>query len=101
MPLLANFAYAAGANVFNGLKYVPNLEEMRELSTNNNDVDIYNRYSYISLLPVKGSQISFNLSVSADHYIISVDPENDCWKRLGITYCLLPTDGGVYSMKYK
>jgi hypothetical protein len=100
-PLIANLAYAAGANVFNGLKYIPNLEAMKELSAKNNDISIYNRYGYITLLPIIGQQISFNLSASSDYYTISVDPENDCWKRLGITYCLLPTEDGLNLMKYK
>jgi hypothetical protein len=100
-PLLANFTYAAGANVFNGLKYIPNLDEMKELSTKKNDIEIYNRFSYITVLPVKGSEISFNLSPSADLYMISVDPGNDCWKRLRITDGLLPYDEGIYFLKYK
>jgi hypothetical protein len=100
-PYIALLAQAAGANVFNGLKYVPNLKDMRELSTKNNDIEIYNRYSEISLLPVNGSEISFTLSSLVFHYIISVNPENDCWKRLGITYGILCTDKEIYFLKYK
>ena len=99
-PLLANFTYAVGARVFNGLKYIPNLDEMKELSSKNNDIEIYNRHGYISLSPVRGSEISFSLSDTPDLYMISVDPENDCWKRLGITYCLLPSPEGIYLNKY-
>jgi hypothetical protein len=100
VPLLANFTYAGGARVFNGLKYIPNLDEMKELSSKNNDIEIYNRYGYISLSPVRGSEISFSLLNSADLYMISVDPENDCWKRLGITYCLLHSHAEIYFHKY-
>lgn len=98
---VAVLAQAAGANVFNGLKYVPNLKDMRELSAKNNDIEIYNRYGHISLLPVKGSEISFALSSCLFHYMISVNPENDCWKRLGITYDIFCTDKEIYFLKYK
>jgi len=101
VPLLANFAYAAGANVFNGLKYIPNLEEMKELSTKKHDIEIYNRYSYITLLPVKGSEIGFSLSSSIDHYMIAVDPGNDCWKKLSIHYYLVCSEDGIHLFKYK
>ncbi len=99
MPLLANFTYAGGAKVFNGLKYIPNLDEMKELSSKDNDIEIYNRYGYISLSPVTGSEVSFGL-LEGDLYMISVDPGNDCWKRLGITYCLLPSVGTIYFHRY-
>jgi hypothetical protein len=99
IPITANLAYAAGANVFNGLKYVPNLEEMKQLSTKNNDIEIYNRYGFIKLSEVKSSEISFAL-VSPDYYIISVDPKNDCWRRIGINRVLLRTDEMIYFLKY-
>jgi len=101
MPLLANFTYAGGAKVFNGLKYIPNLDEMKELSPKDNDIEIYNRYGYISLSPIKGSKISFALLNWGDLYMISVDPDNDCWKRLGIRYCLLPSHGKIYFLEYR
>ena len=94
-PLLANLTYAAGAKVFNGLKYIPHLDEMRELSLDHDDMTIYNRYGYISLSPSKGPQISFKLLNGRDLYEISVDPENDCWRRLHIAYLLLPTEEGI------
>jgi hypothetical protein len=98
--LLANFTYAAGAKVFNGLKYIPNLEEMKELSSKSHDVEIYNRYGYIALAADNGSEISFSLSSSPDLYTISVDPQNDCWKRLNITYGMFPTDEGIDFYRY-
>jgi len=97
---LANFTYAAGARVFNGLKYIPHLDEMKVLSSKNTDVKIYNRYGYIVLSPVKGSEISFSLLNTADLYMISVNPENDCWKQLGITYCMLPSREGIHLYRY-
>jgi len=97
---LANFTYATGARVFNGLKYIPHLDEMKVLSSKNTDVKIYNRYGYIVLSPVKGSEISFSLLKTADLYMISVNPENDCWKQLGITYCMLPSREGIRLYKY-
>jgi len=95
VPLLANLTYAAGAKVFNGLKYIPHLDEMRELSLDHDDMTIYNRYGYISLSPGNGPQISFKLLNGRDLYEISVDPENDCWRRLHIAFLLLPTKEGI------
>ncbi len=98
-PLIANFLYATGANIYNGVKYVPHLGEMKHLSTKNSDIRIYNRFGAISLSPVETSEIKFSLS-SRDWYIISVSSGNDCWKKLGITRGLLKTMNGLYFLKY-
>ncbi len=98
---VANFAYAAGANVFNGLKYVPHLEEMKEISTNNNDFKIYNRYGFIAVLSAQGSDVIFDLSpLTPDEYRIYADPGNDCWKRIGMNHRLFVTDKGIYYEKF-
>jgi hypothetical protein len=98
-PFTANFLYSTGANIYNGVKYVPHLEEMKKLSSKNNDVRIYNRFGAISLSPVEMSEIKFYLSAK-DWYVISVDPRNDCWKKLGITRGLLKTMNGFYFLQY-
>jgi hypothetical protein len=98
-PLIANFLYATGANIYNGVKYVPHLGEMKHLNTKNSDIRIYNRFGAISLSPVETSEIKFSLS-SRDWYIISVSSGNDCWKKLGITRGLLKTMNGLYFLKY-
>jgi hypothetical protein len=100
VDLNAILACAAGAEVFNGFKYVPNLEALKELSSNARDVDIYNRNSFINLLPAAGSEISFYLS-EPDSYTIRVNQGNDCWKRLGITHGLVPTQKGLDLLRYE
>lgn len=99
--ILASIASAAGAQTFNSLKYIPNLDEMKVLSSKNSDVRIYNRHGYITLLPDKGSEIDFRLSNTEDHYMILVNPGNACWKQLGITHCLLSSKEGIYIFKYQ
>lgn len=83
---LPNIAYATGARVFNGLKYVPNIDEMKLFSTQKDDVDIYNRYGYIRLTLVKGPEIKFEMMETADRYRLSIDLENEIWNKLDIKY---------------
>ena len=90
---MANFAYSTGAKVFNGFKHVPDLAQMKEFSTEQKEVEIYNRSGNISLLPKLGQQIDFKL-INNDHYLISIDPANDVWKRLKINYVFMPSGAG-------
>lgn len=99
--ILAGLASSAGVKTFNSLKCIPNLDDMRVLSSKNSDAVIYNRFAYITLLPVEGSEISFRLLNTADHYMISINPGSDRWKQLGITHCLLPSKEGIYIFKYQ
>ena len=82
-----NLYYAAGAKVFNGLKWVPNLKELNSLSADPNDVMIYNRYGYINLYPRYGNRIMFAPGDSADQYIVQGHPQNEHWRNLKIIFC--------------
>ena len=81
-----NLLSAAGAKVFNGVKYVPNLKEMKAMSSDSKDTLVYNRYGYISLDPLKG-RIRFVQGPSEDTYTILVDPLDEHWRKLNVKYC--------------
>jgi len=94
-PVLANLAYATGARVLNGLKYVPHLNEMRQLSDKDEDVAVYNRYGFISLSPTTEPTVRFQSADIEDSYTLIIDPHSESWRRLGITYVLMPEEGGM------
>lgn len=85
--ITANFAMANGANVFNGTKYTPLLEELAILDPEHKYTQIYNRYAHIAVnpLPDKKAPPQFKL-FSPDAYIIEIHPCSPYLKKLGITH---------------
>ena len=86
---VADLLKAAGAQVFNGAKFVPPLEDLRVIDPKSSGASIYNRYAHIELEPDQGSAVSFSL-YQGDWYIIHIAPSNDIWRRLGMRYVVLP-----------
>jgi len=89
--ILANLFYTTGARVFNGPKYIPNLEEMKIIGLDDEDKKIYNRYAYLALEPSKKQRPYFRL-VQTDYYRLYLNPDNDIWNKLNINYAFLPSD---------
>ena len=85
--LVADLFKAAGAQVFNGTKVVPPLEELRVIDPSAEQ--IYNRYAHITLTPTLNPTPEFHL-ITFDAYEIAIDPKSDLWPRLGIRYVALP-----------
>ncbi len=90
LPWLPDIVYAAGAKVFDGLKWVPDLNEVGNLSADPKDVSVYNRYAYISIYPWNRPDIRFVVGESPDTYTIFAHPLNEHWRRLDITYYVFP-----------
>ncbi len=85
---LANFLKASGANVFNGVKYAPDLQSLKILDPGLKHKSIYNRYAHIEFqepYPKSGKEIKFILSQN-DAYIVRIDPCSKKLKQLGIKY---------------
>jgi hypothetical protein len=87
--MVADLFKSAGAQVFNGTKFVPPLEELRVIDPKETGASIYNRYAHIELEPAQGPDVSFSLH-QGDWYIINIAPSNDVWRRLGIRYVVFP-----------
>lgn len=87
---LANLVYGAGAKVFNGAKWIPNLDEMKTISADAGDVAIYNRYGSVILGPSNGSGMRFVEGPANDTVVLLADPLDEHWKSLNITYCMSP-----------
>jgi hypothetical protein len=85
----ADYLKAAGAQVFNGTKAVPPLEDLRLLDPTSAASTTYNRYAHIALHPRSGPDVSFEL-VHADSYSITIDPNSELWRRLGVRYAVFP-----------
>jgi hypothetical protein len=93
---LAAYIQATGANVFNGAKVTPPLDDFRVLDPEGTAISVYNRYAHISLAPQPDSALVFSPEGDAA-YTMCVDPKNDCWRRIAIRYAALPfrsTDPG-------
>lgn len=85
----ADLFKAAGAQVFNGTKFVPPLEDFRVIDPASSADSIYNRYAHISLDAAPDSDVSYTL-LHGDSYVMNVDPKSELWHRVGIRYVVLP-----------
>ncbi len=85
----ADLVKAAGAQVFNGTKFVPPLDDLRVIDPSATAALGYNRYAHIALVPENGNAVTFTL-LHEDSYVIRIDPKSDVWRRLGIRYVALP-----------
>ncbi|MDD3662110.1 MAG: hypothetical protein PHG63_03530, partial [Candidatus Dojkabacteria bacterium] len=85
----ANLLKAYGADVFNGVKIVPDLESMHILDPGLNYVEIYNRYAHISLqTPPSDHEAELFTLNFPDSYTITIDPCDERLNNLGIDYIL-------------
>jgi hypothetical protein len=80
---------ATGAQVFNGTKVLPPLEDFRVLDPSSTAATAYNRFAHITLDPEKRAGVVFTLT-QVDLYSVRIDPMNDVWRRLRIRYVALP-----------
>lgn len=85
----ADMFKAAGAQVFNGTKIIPPLDDLRVLDPTLSSTSVYNRYAHIALVPTQSLTVGFKLDLN-DHYSIAIDPSSDLWRRTGIRYVALP-----------
>lgn len=89
--MLTNLLKVNGIKVFNGVKHVPILADMKVLDPTGKDNFIYNRYAHINVNPfidMKDS-IVFKLNeneVVNDNYSIFMDPCSPRFKQLGVKY---------------
>lgn len=86
---LANFLKVTGADVLNGVQYLPN-GFASSLDANGEFNDVYNRYADIELLPNNGEAVTMTLKHS-DYYVISVNPNSSILRQTGVKYVVLPT----------
>jgi len=89
----ANLLKAYGADVFNGVNYLPKDTLLNTLDPEGTYENVYNRYAHISIQTPDPTAEPFVLT-NPDSYTIYVDPCNPVLKEIGITHVLLtnPSD---------
>jgi hypothetical protein len=90
---IANFMKAMGLNVFNGLKYVPDLETMSLLDPDGQYRVFYNRYAHIEFHLSHNDVVTFAKASAHnlhDHISVFISPLSHKFKLLGIKYVVLP-----------
>jgi hypothetical protein len=78
-------------NTLNGIKYVPNFDDMKVLDPQGKSKDVYNRYAHISLYYHKdiGDFVIFQLhenKIVNDLYTIIINPCSEKLKQLRVKY---------------
>jgi hypothetical protein len=83
----ANFFKASGADVFNGVKYTPDLKDLKVLDVEKKYDFVYNRYAHIDVQEPNnepGKKEDLFVLRQPDLYTINVDPCSDKIKKIGI-----------------
>ncbi len=104
--MLTNLLKVNGINVFNGVKAVPILNDMKVLDPSGKNDSIYNRYAHIVLQTYIDGKDSVNFRLNEnkvvnDNYTISMDPCSPKLKELGVKYFMftyLPKEAEIRCM---
>ena len=88
---VANLVYGAGAKVFNGAKWIPNLDEMKTISAGMREMS----QSIIAMAPSSSAPpmdpvCDLLRGPANDTVVLLADPLDEHWKSLNITYCMSP-----------
>lgn len=84
---LTNLLKANGIDVFNCVKFVPPLKDLRVLDPGGKEDSAYNRYAWMKMEPYVGNNdtVIFRKPYN-DSYIIYMDPCSSKLKQLGVKY---------------
>lgn len=90
---ISNLLVPLKINTLNGIKNVPNFDDMKVLDPNGEYKNIYNRYAHIALYYHKdvGDFVIFQLNANKivnDNYTIILNPCSEKLKQLGVKYTL-------------
>jgi hypothetical protein len=86
---LPNFVKATGANCFNGVQFVPPLDQLHVLDPHMAFDTVYNRYAHIIFSPWVNSRDSVFFQLhQADFYGVYMDPCSFKLSQLGVKYYL-------------
>jgi hypothetical protein len=97
--LHSGFITAAGANVFSGTKYNPDISAMKILDPSGKRDSIYNRFANIAIVNrPEDDKVGFKLFYE-DFYGIAISPFSEKLKDLGIKYLLMPDDTTYYNIE--
>jgi len=83
----ADLIRSNGINVFNGVKLVPPLEDLKVLDKANHFDSIYNRFAHVSMkMYINWKDTVIMRAPYADSYTIFMDPCSPRLKQLGVKY---------------
>ncbi len=77
-----NLVRAAGADVFNGVRFPPETETMRRLDPEGKNEWAWNRYAHITAVPTSSPVVTFG-PVVTDGYVLTIDPANEALAEAG------------------
>lgn len=85
-PVLAQLVKVTGRDVVNGSQYTPDLEALRKLDPQQQQLEVYNRYALVAFtLAPEGTPPTFQL-LAPDTWELQVDPCDERFKSYGARY---------------
>jgi hypothetical protein len=88
---VANLLKSTGAQVLNGVNFLPLAEKNQLLDPANKFSDVYNRYANIEYKKSDLPDTVYTLDY-LDKYTVNIDPCSDKIKQLGVYYIVLPRE---------
>jgi hypothetical protein len=86
---MAELLKSNGIRVFNGVKFIPPLDDMRFLDAGGGHDSVFNRFAHVKLMPLVTGRDSVHFELTnPDGYTLEVDPCSPRLRQLGIRYVL-------------
>jgi len=87
--VIANLLKTTGANVINGVNFVPDLKKNQILDPQKKYLSIYNRYAHIEYAISENDEIHYELN-QTDKYTVYISPCSPKIKELGVKFIVIP-----------
>jgi len=91
---LPNLFRAIGVHALNGVHPIPQLELWKRIDPAGRFRNVYNRYAHIAFVAVPSGEPRFQLH-SQDSVIVSIRPNSDEFRALGVTHVLVRDDAAA------
>jgi hypothetical protein len=85
---LPNLFRAIGVRALNGVHPIPQLELWKRIDPSGRFRNVYNRYAHVAFVAAASGEPSFKLH-SQDYVIVSIRPNSDAFRSLGVTHVLV------------
>jgi hypothetical protein len=98
--VMADLLKANGINAFNGVKFIPSMNEMKILDPRKKFDSVYNRFAHIDVVTYINWKDTVNIALAnEDGYVIQMDPCSPRFKKLGIKYFIFDYEPTVEEIR--
>ncbi len=94
--LIPSLLKATNANLFNGVRFPPDLDKLRVIDPKRKFNHVYNRFAHITMHPTDLGTFNFKLE-QADSYTLFIHPCSPKFREIGVKYIVIPNHPVYYN----